>query len=764
MPLSAGTKLGTYEVVSSIGVGGMGEVYKAWDPRLDRAVAIKILRVSLADRPDTRARFDREARALASLNHPHICALYDIGHERDIDYLVMEFVEGETLAQRIAKGPLLLDLVLKYAIQISDALDRAHGKEVIHRDIKPNNIMITPEDGTKLLDFGVAKLLSGQPASGEIPVYSCDLPTVPGDGVNTQLGALVGTVVYMSPEQARGGKIDARSDIFSFGLVLYQMATGQHPFQKETPAATLGALLYENCPPMKEKAAGVPHNFEAIVARCLQKEAVHRYQRMADVRTAIEELQSGKKTSTPEAVPSIAVLPFTDMSAGAENDYFSDGLTEELINALAQLKGLRIVSRSSAFQFKGKNQDSREVGEKLGVTAIVDGSVRRAGNRCRITAELVSVSDGYQLWSERFDRELEDIFEVQEDVARAIVAKLIPRLAVPAEPLVKAYTENFAAHELYLKGRYLLNRQTPDSLWKALADFEQALQLSPDYALARVGVADCCLLLGWYGTVPPSEVMPKAKQAALRALETDDTLALAHCALALVHAGYEWNWTEAGREFKRALELGAGFAAPHFHYALDYLTPLGRLDEAIQEIQSAQLLDPLSLITAVALGGCFHRKGRYDAAVERFRAILERAPTFYHAHWSLARTLEQQGKFDQAVEAFQKANELSGCENPLILGELGHCWGAMSRCEEANQLLRELEEMSPRKHVSSLSFALVHLGIGEKDLALEFLEKAYQQRARALVWINLDPRFDSLRSDPRFSNLLNRIGISAAAA
>ncbi len=576
MPLTSGTRLGPYEIISSIGVGGMGEVYKAWDPRLDRAVAIKILVLRLANQPAIRARFEREARALASLKHPHICALYDIGHDQDIDYFVMEFVEGETLAQRLAKGPLSLDLILKYATQISDALDRAHGKELIHRDIKPNNIMITPEDGIKLLDFGLAKLLSGEPPMEDVEVQPSEAPTAMDDEVHTQLGAIIGTVDYMSPEQARSEKVDARSDIFSFGVVLYQMITGRHPFHKAAPAATLGAILYEAFQPLREIAAGAPPELEKIVARCLQKETANRFQRMTDVKLAIEEIQSPKKTVAAEVAPSIAVLPFSDMSAGAENDYFSDGLTEELINALAQLKGLRIVSRSSTFQFKGKSQDSREVGEKLGVMTIVDGSVRRAGNRCRITAELVSVSDGYQLWSERFDREVKDIFEVQEEVARAIVAKLIPKLAISPEPLVKIYTQNLEAHELYLKGRYLFNQQTTGSLWNALADFERALQIAPNYALARIGVADCYLLLDWYGAAPPSEVMPKAKLAALHALETDDTLALAHCALALVYAGYEWNWPEAGREFQRALELGPGFAAPHFHYALDYLTPIGK--------------------------------------------------------------------------------------------------------------------------------------------------------------------------------------------
>jgi TolB-like protein len=454
------------------------------------------------------------------------------------------------------------------------------------------------------------------------------------------------------------------------------------------------------------------------------------------------------------------VLPFANLSADADNEYFSDGLTEELINALAQVPGLRVVSRSSTFQFKGKNQDIHEVGRKLGVRNVLDGSVRKSGNRIRITAQLGDVSRGCLVWSERFDREVQDIFAVQDEVVRSILSTLKPKLGTSFRPPAsKPRAENFAAHELYLKGRYFYNQQTPEGLAKAVAYFEQAAALAPGHAMAQVGLADCHLLRVWYGLTPAAESMPKARETAQRALEIDDTVALAHCALALVQAGYEWHWAEAEARFSRALELGSGFAAIHFHYALDYLTPMGRLADAIQQICLAQELDPISLITRTALGGCFYRNRQYDAAIDQFQNTLRIDPDFYHAHWSLARALKQKCVFDDAVEEFQNANQLAGGGNPLILGELGHCYGLMSRTAEARQLLEDLEEISRRVYVSPFCAAFVHLGLGNRDEVFQRLEQALEERSRALLWIGVDPRFEVLRTDARFRRLLQRMGL-----
>jgi len=750
----AGETFGHYELQGRIGEGGMGEIYKARDSRLDRIIAIKVLRPELVQRNDLRQRFDREARTVARLNHPHICTLYDIGRHGDTDYLVLEFLQGETLAAKLEKGPLPAEQALRCAIDMADALEQAHRQGITHRDIKPGNIMLTRDGWLKVLDFGLAKLAeeTRRPVQIQSPVL---------DELLTQPGALLGTIAYMSPEQASQGEIDVRSDIFSFGAVLYEMVSGRRPFQGKVPQETIAAILREEPEPLRKIVAHVSADLEKIIGRCLRKDPALRFQTMADVKTALEDLEHKMAASRPEEMPSIAVLPFANPGGEAEDEYFSDGLTEELIHALAQLKDLRGVSRSSAFQFKGRSQDVREAGRMLGVRTILEGSVRRAGSRLRITAQLVNVTDGSPLWAERFDRKLEDFFEIQDEVTRAIVTALKPRLVAEPQALVaKPHAANMEGHELYLKGRYFWNQQTPEGVSKARDYFEQALLLSPGHAMSHVGLADCYLLLTWYGLTPATEAVPKARSAAMSALEIDETVALAHCSLAIVQAGYDWNWPQASERFNRALELGAGFSSVHFHYALDYLTPIGRLDDAVREIQLAQELDPLSLITRTALGGCFYRKGDYDAAIKQFQNTLEIDPDFYHARWSLARALERKYLFEDAVQEFRKADELCRGDNTLIRGELGHCYGLMSQDSKAREILEELEGRSQDSYVSPLSTAFVFLGLGKKDETFQRLEQALEQHSRSLVWINVDPRFERLRPDPRFSHLLKRLGLA----
>ena len=735
----------------------MGEVYKGRDCRLDRVVAIKVLTPHLAQNVELRRRFEREARAIAKLNHPHICTLYDIGQHGGVNYLVMEYLEGETLGDLLSKGPLSLDKALRYAADMADALDQAHRKGVTHRDIKPKNIFVTADDWLKVLDFGVAKLADDVQPAGE-KFASSDRGA---DPFLTYPGAIMGTLAYMSPEQASAVEVDARSDIFSFGVVLYEMISNRRPFQKDTTAEMLTAILREEPRPLRAMAAGVPLDLEEIIGRCLCKEPAMRFQSMAVVKEVLESLRSRTTRLRSQEIPSVAVLPFANLSLEPETEYFSDGLTEELIGALSQVAELRVVSRTSAFQFKGIHLDVREVGRKLGVNVVLNGSVRKAGNRVRITAELVNVSDGSPVWSERFERELAGVFEVQDEVTRSILATLKPKLVPRSQSsLKKSRSQNVHAHELYLKGRYLWNQQTPDAVAKAREYFEQVVSIFPEHAMAHVGLADCWQLLGWYGLSQASEAMSNAKRAAQAALTLDDTLALAHCSLALIHAGYDWNWPSAAERFTQALELGPGFSAIHFHYALDYLTPNGRLDEAVKEIMLAQELDPLSLITRTALGGCFYRKRQYDAAIAQFQNTLEIDPNFYHAHWSLARAFEQKYLYEEAVQEFQKADELSGENNPQIRGELGHCYGRMSQAAKAQEILNELTELSSRAYVSPLSAAFVFLGLGKKDEAFECLDAALAQRSRPLVWVNVDPRFGPLHSDSRFARLLKGMGLA----
>jgi len=781
-PLQPGAVVSHYRIIAKLGAGGMGIVYKAEDMKLGRKVALKFLSASFAKKPTALARFQREARAASALNHPNICTIYEIEDVEGEPFFAMEFLEGETLRDVLIKtkletrnsklGPnfefrissfVPIGQLLDLSIQIADALDAAHGRGIIHRDIKPANVFVTVRGQAKILDFGLAKV-TGAEAGDQVD------ETAPPDAVPagidsahlTMPGLVMGTAAYMSPEQARGEEVDWRTDIFSFGVMLYELIAGCLPVQKGTAATAAEEALKEQLRSLRSIVPTAHSLLEQIVVRCLQKDPALRFQQMKEVKAALEEVRLGVGPKAAEAAPSIAVLPFANLNADPENEYFSDGLTEELINALSQVRGLRVIARSSTFLLKGKRPDLADIGQRLGVRTVLDGSVRKAGNRIRITAQLADVAGGCSLWSERFDRELDDIFAVQDEVVRSILATLKPKLTdAPEGSGSKPHKDNLEAHELYLKGRYFYSQQTAESLAQALTCFEQAAALSPEHAMAQVGLADCHLLRGWYGLHRADEVMPKAKGAAERALAIDDTLALAHCARALVAAGYEWHWLEAEERFRRALELGPGFAAIHFHYALDYLTPMGRLDDAIGEICHAQKLDPLSLITRTALGGCFYRKRQYDAAIQQCQKTLEMDAGFYHAHWSLARALEEKKLFDESLAEFQKANQLAGANNPLILGELGHCYGLMSRMTEACKILETLGEMSRRTYVSPLAMAFVFLGMGNKEEAFRCMEEAIEQRSRPVIWISVDPRFESLRPDPRFSQALKRMHLRA---
>jgi serine/threonine protein kinase len=580
MSLAPGARLGVYQVVSLIGIGGMGEVYRACDVRLDRPVAVKILRPEITGDLERKQRFIHEAKAASALNHPNIVTIYDIGETDGTDFIVMEYVDGKTLGELIGKKGLPVDEAMRCAVQIADALGKAHGAGIVHRDIKPSNVMITHAGLAKVLDFGLAKPFAADLSD----LDGSKIPTISVE--TTREGMLVGTAAYMSPEQARGDRVGPASDVFSLGSLLYEMITGRRAFARDTTVATLAAVLRDEPIPIHEITADVPLDVEKFVGRCLRKDPSRRFHHMMDVKLRLEEILADVQSAVArpvrhaiasrraDAPASVAVLPFTDLSQRRDQEYFCDGLAEELINALSKVEGLRVASRTSSFRFRGQAGDIREIGTRLGVTHVLEGSVRRESDHLRVTAQLVNSADGYHLWSDRYDRELKDIFAVQDEIAQAVVSALRQKLVdAPAGQLVTRATENPEAYDLYLKGRYHWNRWRADAMATAAEFFERAIAKDPTYAAAWAGLADASALL-CHWTVAPVDVWAKAKRAALKALELDPDLPEGHSALGQILSFYEWDWQGAERALRRAIQLNPASAVAHTWYGA-HLTAVG---------------------------------------------------------------------------------------------------------------------------------------------------------------------------------------------
>jgi serine/threonine protein kinase/tetratricopeptide (TPR) repeat protein len=775
--MQPGDRLGHYVIVSHIGSGGMGAVYRATDTRLGRDIALKVLPASMAGDPERLARFRREARTVAALNHPHIVTLHSVEEDAGTHFLTMELVEGRSLDKEIPGGGLPLDRIVDIGAAVADALDAAHDRGIVHRDLKPGNIVVAADDGrVKVLDFGLAKSIGDGPGAA-------DAATV----LQTGIGVVMGTLPYMSPEQATGRAVDSRTDIFAFGDVLYEMATGRRPFNAASPAELTTAILRDHPRPIAETRVDLPDALQHIIDRCLAKDPRERYGRIADVGDDLRTLRRSREeppawagsrgpaasavaagpTSTTVSPPlvdprSIAVLPFENLSADPQNEFFSDGLAEDILNALGHVSGLRVAARTSSFSFRDTASDIRAIGAVLRVAHVLEGSVRRAGTRVRVTVQLVEAATGYRIWSDRYDRELSDIFEVQDEIARAIAGQLEGALGVrPGGRLVRLATKNMEAYDLYLQGRAQILRRGR-GIEEGARLFQRAVDLDPDFAPAWAGLADAYTVRGQWGLAPPDETMPQAIEAARRAIALDDGLGEAHCALGGALMLYERDFAGAEREFRRGLELNPQHTQGRVWYALFCGQWIhGRMEEGVSGTREALDRDPLSAyamsLHAFALGTA----RRTSEAVAMSRRAIAQDPDSLLSRWIHGHCCHWDGRFGEAVAAFEMAAVVSG-RAPYVLEYLCTTYADWGRAGDARLLYDEVMARAAEEYTPRAGLALAAAAAGHMDRAIDLAEESFAAREPALVLYGRHfPDYWRLRADPRFTAILERLALPA---
>ena len=821
--LEPGTSLGPYEIKSPLGKGGMGEVYLAHDSRLGRAVALKVLPSDLASDPQRMRRFSQEAKTTSALNHPNLLTIYEIGQHESLQFIATEYVDGDTLRTRLAAGPLPYGEVLRIGSQVAEALAAAHEAGIVHRDIKPENIMLRRRDNiVKVLDFGLAKH-TDQSMQRRLTDSGASSSTM----IQTEANVIVGTGKYMSPEQARGLPVDTRTDVWSLGVVLYEMLAGYPPFTGETGSDLIVAILDREPARLPDREPPIPPELQRIIRKALSKDREKRYHTIKDLAVDLESLrlelqlsaehqrltssaslsrqavvetaQTTRSTVTNTAadpsatssrssikwvlagvgalilaiavagylysrrtngptIDSIAVLPFVNVGVDPNTEYLSDGITESIIDSISQLPNLAVIARSSVFRYKGREIDPQAVAKELGVRAVLTGRITQRGDTLSISTELVDASNNHRIWGERYERQLSDILLVQSDIARDISENLRSKLTGEEQKrVVKRYTENAEAYQAYLKGRYHWNKRTAADLNKSIEYYNQAISIDPSYALAYSGLAESYLVLPDYTNIPSQEAHPKSKAAALKALQLDDTLAEAHAALGGVKIDSEWDFVGAENELKRAIELNPNYATGHHWYA-QYLSVMGRHEEALKEIRRAQELDPLSLIINAVFGDTYIKARRYDDAIVQLGKTVEMDQNFIRSYRYLANAYIEKGMYAEAIGATQTAATLSGEQPEQAAKKAAELKAAYAASGAKGYWEKQLEYAKSAKG-SPYTIASIYARLGNKEEALEWLDRAFRERDPYVVYLKIDPQFDALRSDQRSLDLMRQIGL-----